>query len=117
MAEEEKKEVVAQEEPRQESGMTPQSRSALTAFILSIIGFVVAWGPVVSVAGIILGAISLGTGKKNNPETEQQPFRTFGKIAKPVGIVDIIAGAGMTIFWIVYLIVVVIAAAIAAANA
>ena len=116
MAEEEKKEVVA-EEPRQESGMTEQSRSALTAFILSIIGFVVAWGPVVSVAGIILGAISLGTGKRNNPETEQQPFRTFGKIAKPVGIVDIIAGAGMTIFWIVYLIVVVIAAAVAAANA
>lgn len=114
MAEEEKKEVVAAEQPQ--GGTTEQSKSALTAFILSLVGFIVAWAPFVSIAGIILGAIALGRGKKNNPETQQQPFKTFGRIAKPVAIVDIIAGACMTIFWIIWFAVVVVAAAIAAAQ-
>ena len=113
MAEEEKKEVVAAEQPQ--GGMTEQSKSALTAFILSMVGFLMSFAWLFAIAGIVLGAIALGKGKRNDPETQQQPFKTFGRIAKPVAIVDIVLGAIMFVVYLVVLIVTVVGAIAAAA--
>ena len=109
--EEEKKEVV--EQPRER---TEQSKSAMTAFILSMIGFVLSFAWLFSIAGAILGIISLAKGKNNNPETEQQPFRTFGRIAKPFGIIDIILGFGMFVLYLVLLILAIVGAVVAASE-
>ena len=119
MEEERKEEIVVNEpeqpEQKQEGGRSPQSSAALTSFILAMIGFVVSFAWLFAIAGIILGAISLKKGKGNNPETEQQPFRVFGRIAKPVAIVDIILGIGMFILYLV-LFIIAIAGVIVAAS-
>lgn len=116
MAEEEKKEVAAVEEQQSQEGMTKQSKGALTAFILSVVGLFFCWSPA-GIVAIVLGIVSLATGKKNNPETQQQPFKVFGRIAKPVGIVDIVAGAIASLVWLIVLIVWAVGLAVAAVNA
>ena len=116
--EEEKKEVEVEEvkapEEKQEGGMNPQSKSALLSFIFAVVGFGFACGWIVGLVGSIFGIVSLSILKKNEPATEQQPFKTFAKIAKPVAIVDIILGAVM---FVVALIVIIVGAVAAAAAA
>ena len=106
--EEEKKEleveeVKAEETPaQQEGGMAQNSKFALIGFILAVVGFTFAWGWfATSWIGIGLGIASLILLKKNQPETEQQPFKTFARIAKPVAIADIIIGAVMFVVAII----------------
>ena len=109
-AEEVKAEEVKEEPAEQQSGMQPNSKAALVSFILAVVGFGVSFAWLAAIAGIVLGAISLHFNKKNQPETEQQPFRVFAKIAKPVAIVDIILGAVMFVVYLVILIVTALAA-------
>lgn len=115
MEEEKKVEVVEEKQPEQ-SGMTPQSKSALTSFILAMIGFVLSFAWLFAIAGIVLGIVSLAKGKGNNPETDKQPFKAFGRIAKPFGIIDIILGAGMFILYLVLFILAIAAAVVAASE-
>ena len=77
-----------------------KAKNVLVAFILSLIGFGVAWEPVISIAAIILGAIALNKAKLGAGVT-RNPHRVFVKIAKPVAIVDVIAGVVMTIVYII----------------
>lgn len=94
--------------------MSEQSKSALISFILACVGacFAVSWlGGIVAVP---LGIVSLAFSKKNDPETQDQPFMTFGRIAKPVAIVAIIVGAVM---FLVALIVTIVGAVATAAAA
>lgn len=115
--EEVKAEEVREEQPQQEGGMRPESKNALIAFILSVVGFGFAWASYASIVGTILGIIALVFHKKIDREVEQQPFRVFGKIAKILGIVDIIVGAVSFLVWIIVAIVLAVGAAAAAANA
>lgn len=120
--EEEKKELQAEEvkpeEPAQQSGgMTPQSKGALLSFIFAVVGFGFSCAWIAAFVGTVLGIVSLVLLKKNNPETEKQPFKTFAKIAKPVAIVDIILGAILFVIALIVMIVTAVAAAAAAANA
>lgn len=128
----EEKEVLAEEEKveepvaKVEEAPAPaddeqNAKKALTSFILSVVGFVLAWGWIVGgIAGIVLGAISLSMQKKIVGEVTKQPHKVFRKIAKPVAIVDIIAGAIMTvvysIFFIIWLVGVIVLAAEGAAS-
>lgn len=117
MEEERKEEVVVNEEPaaeqeQQQGGMKPESKKALVSFILSIVGFGFACAWYVAIVGVVLGIVSLAL----NRSTDQQPFRTFSKVAKPVGIVDIILGSIMFIVAIIVTIVTIVAAAIAASE-
>ena len=104
------------EQPQQNEEMTPQTKSALTAFILACIGFIMGFAWLFSVAGIVLGCISLNKLKENDPETDKQPFKTFGRVAKPVAIVDIVVGAVMFVVYLVYFILAIVAAAKGVAN-
>ena len=124
--EEERKEVeeVKAEEVREEqqpaeqqSGMRPESKNALIAFILSVVGFGFAWSWYVAIVGVVLGIVALAFHKKIDREVEQQPFRVFGKIAKIVAVVDIIVGAIMFVVALIVTIVTLVAAAAAATNA
>ena len=113
--EEVKPEVEDVKEEQQQGGMQPNSKFALISFILCVVGFSFAWGWIAtSWIGIGLGIAALIVLKKNNPETEQQPFKTFAKIAKPVAIADIIIGALM---FVVALIVTIVQAVLIAAEA
>ena len=119
MAEEER--VVAEEVKNEPAPANPEGdKHTLVTFILSIVGFVLAWSWIVGgIAGIILGAIALKR-CKNGPEPQRQPYITFRKVAKPVAIVDIIASAVMivvyTILFIVWLVAEIAAATAQAAN-
>ena len=113
---EEVREEAAPAEAEQQSGMRPESKNALIAFILSVVGFGFAWASYASIVGCILGIIALVFHKKIDREVEQQPFRVFGKIAKILGIVDIIVGAISFLVWIIVAIVLAVGAAAAAAN-
>ena len=125
--EEERKEVeeVKAEEVREEqqpaeqqSGMRPESKNALIAFILSVVGFWFACGWYVAIVGVVLGIVALAFHKKIDREVEQQPFRVFGKIAKIVAIVDIILGAVVFVVMIIVSIILAVGAITAgAANA
>lgn len=111
-------EVREEQKPaEQEGGMRPESKNALIAFILSVVGFGFAWASYASIVGCILGIIALVFHKKIDREVEQQPFRVFGKIAKILGIVDIIVGAISFLVWIIVAIVLAVTTAAAAANA
>ena len=114
---EEVREEAAPAEAEQQSGMRPESKNALIAFILSVVGFGFAWASYASIVGCVLGIIALVFHKKIDKEVEQQPFRVFGKIAKILGIVDIIVGAISFLVWIIVAIVLAVGAAAAAANA
>ena len=117
--EEVKAEEVRAEEAQaeQQGGMQPNSKNALIAFILAVVGFGFAWSWYVAIVGTILGIISLVFQKKIQGEVEQQPFKVFGKIAKILAIVDIIVGAVMFVVALIVTIVLAIGAAAAAANA
>ena len=114
--EEEKKEVVQAEE-QQQSGMTPNCKNALAAFIASVVGVCFAAGWFVgAIIGIVGGILGLSWLKKINGEVEKQPFRTFSKIAKPVSIVSLILGILSMIGWLIWAII-VIAGLVVAASA
>ena len=116
--EEVKAEEVREEQPQQqEGGMRPESKNALVAFILSVVGFGFAWGWFAAIVGTVLGIISMVFLKKIDREVEQQPFRVFSKIAKILAIVDIIVGAVMFVVALIVTIVGAVLAAAAAANA
>lgn len=111
-------EVREEEKPaEQQGGMQPNSKNALIAFILAVVGFGFAWSWYVAIVGTILGIISLVFQKKIQGEVEQQPFKVFGKIAKILAIVDIIVGAVMFVVALIVTIVLAVGAAAAAANA
>ena len=111
-------EVRPEEKPaEQQGGMQPNSKNALVAFILAVIGFGFSCGWLAAIVGMILGIVSLSFQKKIQGEVEQQPFRVFGKIAKIVAIVDIILGAVLFVVALIVTIVTAVAAAAAAANA
>lgn len=125
MEEEVKQEVEVVEEKQQQEpaqqpqngDMEPQAKSALTAFILSAVGFLLGFAWLFSISGVVLGLISLKKIKENDPETEQQPFRTFGRIAKPLAIVDIVLGAVAFVLYLVFFIINIVAAVNAAMAA
>ena len=108
MEEEKKVEVEVvdpQENKPQNEEMLPQNKNALVAFILSIAGFTVSSAWLFSAAAVVLGIVALNYLQLNKEEPEEQPFRTFGRIAKPVAIVDICLGA---VLFVVYLIVLIV---------
>ena len=112
--EEEKKELQAEEVKAEEPKAEGVSfKPALVSFILAVVGFGVACAWIAGLGGVILGAISLAFNKKNNPPTEQQPFKTFAKIAKPVAIVDIILGAIMFVVALLVIILMAVGAIVA----
>lgn len=86
-------------------------KKALVSFILSLVGFALGFAPFVCLGSIVLGIVSLSLHKKSAGVTEK-PHTIFRKIAKPFGIIDIIAGAVM---FVVYLLVIVILPLIAVA--
>ena len=90
-----------------------KAKNALAAFIMSIIAFCLAWEPVGSIAGIILGAIALNKSKAA-AGVVRKPHAVFNKVAKPVAIVSLIAGIVMTIVWFIVLIVYAVGLAAAA---
>ena len=114
-------EPVAEEKPAEQPAQQPQQENdpnkfSLITFILAVAGFAAAWMWIIGgVAGIILGAISLKRLPNSNPN--RKPFTIFDKISKPVAIVDIIAGAVMTVVYTIYFILAIVAAAAAAAGA
>ena len=95
--------------------MSEQSKNALIAFILAVVGAGFAFAWYAAIVAVPLGIVSLACGKKNDPETDEQPFKTFAKIAKPVAIAEIIVGAVMFVVAILVLIITTAAAAAAAA--
>ena len=98
----------------QESGMKPESKNALIAFILAVVGFGFACAWIAGIVGTVLGIVALQFHKKIDKPVEQQPFKVFEKIAKIVAIVDIILGA---VLFVVALIVIIVGAVAAAAAA
>ena len=125
--EEENKEVVVEEQPKQEvseqpkqeqqsGGMDEVSKYSLISFIFAVVGFAVCSGWIVgSIASIVLGAIALVRSKNN--AAVKQPFKTFDKITKPVAIVTIVLGAILAVVYLIFTIIVPAAAAIAGAVA
>lgn len=107
---------VAEEKPaEQPQQANDPNKFSLVTFILACVGFVAAWMWIIGgIAGIILGVMSLKRLPNSNPN--KQPFRTFDKVSKPVAIVDIIAGAIMTVVYTIYFILAIVAAVAAAAN-
>ena len=117
--EEEKKvaeveEVQPKEEVKAEEGMGEENKFSLSTFMLAVVGFVVCVAPVGSVAAIILGALTLK--RLPNSKPTRQPFKTFDRVSKPVGIVDVILGAVSTLGWTIYFIVIIVTAIVAAVN-
>ena len=109
-------EVRAEEAPaEQEGGMRPESKNALIAFILAVVGFGFACAWIAGIVGVVLGIVSLSFHKKIDRPVEQQPFKVFEKIAKIVAIVDIILGAVLFVVALIVMIVGAVAAAAAAA--
>ena len=92
--------------------MSEQSKSALISFILAVVGATFAFGWWMGIVAVPLGIVSLSFLKKNDPETQEQPFMTFAKVARPVAIAAIIVGA---IMFVIALIVTIVTAAAAAA--
>ena len=111
---EEENKVVEEQPAQQPQPANDPNKFSLITFILSVVGLVVCSGWIIGgVAAIVLGAISLKRLPNSNPN--KQPFRTFDKVSKPVGIVDIILGVISVVAWTIYLIVVIVAAIAAAA--
>ena len=122
--EEEKKvaeveEVQPKEEVKEEQGgMTPNCKTALVAFILACVAFVLAWcWWLGAIGGVVCGIISLSMLKKINGEVEKQPFRTFAKVAQILALVMIIVSAVMFVVYIVLFIIYLAGLAVAAAEA
>ena len=129
--EEENKEVVVEEQPKQEvveaeqpkaeaqpqqSGMNDACKYVLISFILALVGLTVC--PMWFLGGIacaVLGVIVLI--RSQTFAADKQPFRTFGKIAKPVAIVDIVFGIISTIAYFIAFIISIVAAIAEAAAA
>ena len=115
-------EPVAEEKPAEEPKQEPaqqgqdQNKYSLVTFILACVGVVVCWGWIVGgIAGIILGAMALK--RLPNCKSEQNPYRIFNKISKPVAIVDIIAGIICTIIYTILFIIWIVGVVVAAASA
>ena len=108
------KEEQPAEQPAQEG--QDQNKFSLVTFILSCVGFVVCWAWIIGgIAGIVLGAIALK--RLPNCKSEQNPYRIFNKISKPVAIVDIVAGIICTIIYTILFIIWIVGVVVAAAAA
>lgn len=115
-------EPVAEEKPAEQPQQQPAQQSqddnkySLITFILSMVGLLVCWGWIIGgIAGIILGVMALK--RVPNCKSEQNPYRVFNKISKPVAIVDIVAGIVCTILYSIFFILWIVAAVAAAAAA
>ena len=111
-------EPVAEEKPAEQPAEQNQDQNkySLVTFILACVGVVVCWGWIIGgIAGIVLGAMALK--RVPNCKSEQNPYRVFNKISKPVAIVDIIAGIVCTILYSIFFIIWIVAAIAAAASA
>lgn len=93
-----------------------KAKNALTAFILAMIATVIAWIPVASVAGIVISAIAIAKSGKAAGVT-RYPHKVFAIVAKIVGIFMLVASIGMTIFYFIELVGLIIAAFAAIAEA
>lgn len=84
-------------------------KKATTAMVLGIIACVVAWYPVLSIAGIILGAIALSKVKQVKAYCESVSMQRPGTAlaAKITGLVGLIGGIVMTVFYVLYIILIV----------
>ncbi len=89
-------------------------KKALTAFILSVVAFVLIE---TGLGAIICGAIALGMLKKISGDVQKKPHAVFMKIAKPVAIVSLILGILVLVGLVIWGIVVGIMAIVAAIAA
>ena len=128
--EEEKKEVVeaevkeeqVEEAPAQEVNAEQNEKNALVAFILAVVGFVLAS---TALGLLICGIISKSFVKKVNGPVEKKPHAVFYKVAKVAAPIEIIVGIvllclavlGLLIWLVYFIIVVVIIGGAAAADA
>ena len=112
MEEENKQEVVQEEQPKQDvveannqnEGMDEDSKYSLITFILACAGLVICAGWIIGgLACAILGLIALGRVK--NCKAVKQPFRTFDRISKPVAIVDVVLGFVVAIIYTITFII------------
>ena len=113
MEEENKQEVVEEEQPKQEvsevkqeqsNSMDEDSKFSLITFILACAGLVVCAGWIIGgLACAVLGLIALGRVK--NCKAVKQPFRTFDRISKPVAIVDVVLGFVVALAYTIKLII------------
>ena len=95
--EEEKKEVVeaevkeeqVEEAPAQEVNAEQNEKNALVAFILAVVGFVLAS---TALGLLICGIISKSFVKKVNGPVEKKPHAVFYKVAKVAAPIEIIVG-------------------------
>ncbi len=114
--EEEKKEVVEEvkaEQAPEQVDSEQNLKNVLISFILAVAGFVVSASAIVT---MILGIISLNFLKKVPGQVTKAPHKVFQKIAKPVAIVDIVVGIVVTVAYIVWAIVAIALAVVAATQ-
>ena len=86
-------------------------KNALASFIVAMSGVIFFYAAFVTT---ILGIVSLVLQKKVKGTVEKNPHRVFLKISKPVAIIEIILGILSSIGYVVWLIAVVVLAALAA---
>ena len=127
MEEENKQELVeVKEEPKQEqqsSGLDENNKYSLITFIIACLGLILCHGwfigdikdggyakcvswVIVGTACAVLGIIA--TSRVKNLNATKQPFKTFDKFSKPIGIVDIPLGFTVAVIFtirIIYLVV------------
>lgn len=87
-------------------------RDARTAMILGIIGAVLCWYPIGSVAGIVLGALALSRSKKARAAAQAQNLKENGmNVAGYVcGLIAVIAGSVLTLIYLFFLVIVILGA-------
>ena len=95
----------------QPTNQTPQeiTEKAGSAFGKSLAATIMAWFPITSIIAIIMGAIGLKLANSNNEHASRLGVSAGGKnvAAKILGIVGLVGGIVMTIFWPVYIIAMV----------
>lgn len=78
------------------------------AFGKSLAATIMAWFPVTSIIAIIMGAIGLKLSKANSEHASRLGVSAGGKnnAAKILGIVGLVSGIVMTVFWFIYIILI-----------
>ena len=105
-------EAIAEKEMDKGEIDNPQDvKNALASFIVAMAGVFFFYGAFITT---ILGIVSLVLQKKVKGTVEKNPHRVFLKISKPVAIIEIILGILSSIGYVVWLIAVVVLAALAA---
>ena len=105
-------EAIAEKEMDKGEIDNPQDvKNALASFIVAMAGVFFCYAAFVTT---ILGIVSLVLQKKVKGTVEKNPHRVFLKISKPVAIIEIILGILSSIGYVVWLIAVIVLAALAA---